>query len=296
MNDKIVLEEIERQLSRKYEEPVKISRSVPVGGGCIHHALRLETNIGDFFLKWNNSGPADIFLREAEGLAELSLAGSGSLIIPEVILSSEISKTPGFLLMEYLEPARGNMHDEISLGKGLAEIHRFKGRYFGFHHDNHCGLTLQKNTWKDGWIDFFGNNRILFLLNLLAKKGSFNRPEAAVIEKLVARLPEILPDGSEPSLIHGDLWSGNYMVTARGPALIDPAACYADREMEFGILILFGGFSENFWQGYQEAYPLPPDWKERNPVYQLYHLLNHYYLFGGGYGTQAMRIARYFAG
>jgi fructosamine-3-kinase len=115
--------------------------------------------------------------------------------------------------------------------------------------------------------------------------------EVKIYEKLLQRIPDLLPQDSQPGLIHGDLWSGNYMITKDGPALIDPASCYAEREMEFGIVTMFGGFANRFFSAYNEVYPLSPDWRERNNLYQLYHVLNHYYLFGGGYRQQALRIA-----
>ena len=111
-------------------------------------------------------------------------------------------------------------------------------------------------------------------------------------EKLVNRIPLILSHSTQSSLIHGDLWSGNYMYTANGPALIDPACYYADREMELGMMKLFGGFSSTVWGAYQEEFPLPQGWKERNRLYQLYHVLNHYLLFGVSYGQQALEIAK----
>ena len=130
------------------------------------------------------------------------------------------------------------------------------------------------------------------MVDLIRMQGGYNSATIAVFEKLVNKLPELIPEGSKPALIHGDLWSGNYMYTSAGPALIDPAACYAGREMEMGIMTMFGGFSQRFWDAYNEEYPLPPDWRERNKLYQLYHILNHYYLFGGGYGQQAVSVAR----
>jgi fructosamine-3-kinase len=113
-----------------------------------------------------------------------------------------------------------------------------------------------------------------------------------VFEKLLDRIENLLPTESVPVLIHGDLWSGNYMISEKGPALMDPAAYYAEREMEFAIMTMFGGFSQRFYDAYNEVNPLPADWLQRNSLYQLYHVLNHYYLFGGSYGTQALRIAK----
>jgi len=113
-----------------------------------------------------------------------------------------------------------------------------------------------------------------------------------IYDKLLNRISTLIPEESVPVLIHGDLWSGNYMISKNGPALIDPASYYADREMEFAIITMFGGFSRRFYDAYNEINPLPAGWKQRNSLYQLYHVLNHYYLFGGGYRAQALQIAK----
>ena len=129
-------------------------------------------------------------------------------------------------------------------------------------------------------------------MRLLRQEGRSGASELRVLERLADRLPTLLPHETVPSLIHGDLWSGNVLHTARGPALVDPACAYADREMEFGITTLFGGFSDRFFAAYEEDWPLPGGWRERNPLYQLYHLLNHFLIFGGAYGAQALSLAR----
>jgi len=167
---------------------------------------------------------------------------------------------------------------------------------FGFFHDNYCGDTTQDNSWKDNWAEFFRDNRLGFLLNLIQKDRSLSASEMDTYNKLLHKIPELLPADSQPALIHGDLWSGNYIITENGPALIDPASYYADREMEMGIMTMFGGFSSRFYDAYNHIYPLPSDWRERNQLYQLYHVLNHYYLFGGSYQSQALRIAQYYTG
>jgi fructosamine-3-kinase len=155
---------------------------------------------------------------------------------------------------------------------------------------------LQDNSWKTNWVEFFRDNRIGFLIKLIQNERPLPPSEVDVYERLMAKIPELIPSDIVPVLIHGDLWSGNYMGTSNGPALIDPASYYADREMEMGIMTMFGGFSQRFYSAYNSVNPLPPDWKSRNSIYQLYHVLNHYYLFGGSYQHQALRIAKTYIG
>lgn len=290
MNSGIALN-IATSLSAKLGQNVEIKATRSIGGGCIHSASLMETTAGDFFLKWNSQGPSDIFIREAESITELRKASQGYLAIPEVFAVKAIDETPGFLVLEFL-PAGGTQNSDEKLGKGLALIHQYTAEKFGFYHDNYCGETTQDNRWQDNWQDFFIQNRIKYLLGLIQKRRSLPVHEIKVYDRLLERIPQIIPEKSTPVLIHGDLWSGNYMNTTTGPALIDPACYYADREMEFGIVIMFGGFSGRFFDAYNEVNPLPSDWRERNLLYQLYHVLNHYFLFGGGYLSQAIGIAK----
>lgn len=278
------------KLSERFGTLVQFIRSQSVGGGCINNAVKLNTSEGEFFLKWNASAPADMFQKEAAGLIEMAQAGT-SLIIPEVIWSKAKDDTPGLILMEYLSsPGHTSGFDE-RLGRGIAQMHRKTASSFGFHHSNYCGTTVQDNAWTGGWPDFFAQRRIRNLVMQIKNTRGLVSSELAVYEKLIERMPELLAHSTQPSLIHGDLWSGNYMFTAGGPALIDPACYYADREMELGMMLLFGGFSSKVWSAYQEEFPLPEEWKGRIRLYQLYHILNHYLLFGGSYGWQAIEIA-----
>lgn len=263
-----------------------------LGGGCINNASKLETNAGDFFLKWNDNCPSDIFIQEAESLKELKKVAGDFLVIPEVFAAKPVNETPGFLVLEYLEGNNSSNHTDEKLGRGLAEIHRYSNSQFGFYHDNYCGATPQNNKWSRNWIEFFRNNRLQFLLNLIDRDRPLPVADRKLFDKLTERIGELIPGNSVPVLIHGDLWSGNYMLTNNGHALIDPASYYADREMEFSIITMFGGFSQRFFDAYNEVNSLPPDWKQRNRLYQLYHVLNHYYLFGGGYRNQAVEIAK----
>ncbi len=287
-----VIRQVEKKLAEVFNEKIRVLSTGRLGGGCINHALKLETNIGSFFLKWNDSCPTDMFRCEAGGLQALNEAANGVLVVPEVICCKAAGHSPGFLVLEYLDSGASENDADEQLGRGLAEIHRFRGVNFGFFQNNYCGVTLQNNTPSDSWPEFYRNNRLGYLLNLIEKKRGLSLVEKKIYEQLLSRIPCLLSADAIPVLIHGDLWSGNYMLTSKGPALIDPAAYYADREMEFAIITMFGGFSERFFAAYNETLPLPLDWRERNNLYQLYHILNHYYLFGGSYGQQALSVAK----
>ena len=230
---------VELSLSKVLEEPIRIITSNGIGGGCINHASKLETNCGIFFLKWNAQGKSDMFLREMEGLQELRKASKGELRVPRTYCAKEIDETPGYLVQEYLIPKNHQVEDDEALGRGLAIMHRYSSPKFGFGKDNYCGATPQKNNLKTNWAEFFGENRLRFLLDLINRGRHLSMQELETYNKLILKIPQLIPRDSEPVLIHGDLWSGNYMITAQGPALIDPAAYYADREMEFAIMTLF---------------------------------------------------------
>ena len=281
---------LEAALRRSLGDPtLRVTKAGAVGGGCIHQTARLATSAGEFFAKWNARTAPDLFLCEAEGLEALRAAGS-DLAIPQVVAASApVGGDPAFLILEYLPPAAG---DDERLGRGLAQIHRSSSARFGFPAPSYCGETRQDNGACDSWLEFYRERRLRPLLVALERAGSLPSDDRRLYERLLERLPEVLPRESQPSLIHGDLWSGNVLATARGPALVDPACAYADREMEFGITTQFGGLSSRGWAAYEEAWPLPGGWRERNPLYQLYHLLNHALLFGGHYVAEARRVAR----
>lgn len=263
----------------------------PVAGGCISHAARLETSAGLFFAKWNDGGPPDLFEREADGLREMAEAGTG-LAVPRVIAArGPQAGDPGLIVMELLEP--GPL-DAEALGRGLAELHRRRGASFGFGVHTYCGTTRQDNTPAASWAEFYAGRRLEPLLGLIESEHGLSPHDRRLYDSVIHRLPSLVAEGV-PSLIHGDLWSGNVLGSARGPALVDPACAYADREMELGMMTLFGGFSERCFAAYEEAWPLPAGWRERNGLYQLYHVLNHYLLFGGHYGPQALSLARRYA-
>ncbi len=286
-----MLEQLCNDYLSQFGKELIIQDTHSIGGGCISHGLRLVTNECEFFLKWNQHVAKDLFIKEAEGLNEMAAVENEYLKVPQALLCKEVDETPGYILMQFLTSGSSSRQDE-SLGRGLAVLHQKSANKFGFHHDNYCGSTRQPNEWTNDWVRFFGEKRILYLVNEIKKTRSLSSDEIDTYNQLVESLPELIGLEHTPSLIHGDLWSGNYMYTSSGPAIIDPATYYADREMEFSIMTMFGGFSERTWSAYQEVYPLEYGWQERVQLYQVYHILNHYYLFGGGYGKQAYSVAK----
>jgi len=237
--------------------------------------------------------PVDLFLREEESLIEMQKLNNEYIVFPKPLLAKAIDETPGYLLTDFLENGRKVNDDEL-LGRGLATLHKITYTEFGFHHDNYCGSTLQNNTFNSDWFSFYVENRIGHLVSLIKTTRNWSKTDAQITERFLHNAEKILTHHPIPSLIHGDLWSGNYICSNKGPALIDPASSYCDREFEMGMMTLFGGFSQRVYDAYNEAFPLLPDWKERNPVYQLYHVLNHFYLFGGYYKNQALEIMNHY--
>jgi protein-ribulosamine 3-kinase len=287
---------LESALARALDTPdVRIQRATSLSGGCIHEARRLVTNRGEFFAKWSDSAPSDLFVAEAEGLKALAKAGSG-LVIPKVIAAAASSSAhPGYLILEYLEPVTSSVVEEEALGRGLATVHRARADKFGFDRSTFCGSTRQDNTRSASWPEFYGTRRLAPLVATLRERG-LSPERVADYQRLIDRLPDWLLSEPSPSLIHGDLWSGNVLGTSRGPALVDPACAYADREMEFGITLLFGGLSARAFDAYEEEWPLLHGWRDRNALYRIYHLLNHAVLFGGGYEGQALELTRRYTG
>ncbi|MGE0455351.1 MAG: fructosamine kinase family protein [Vicinamibacteria bacterium] len=274
------------------DERLELHGLEPVGGGCISHAARARTSAGELFVKWNDAVPPDLFLREAEGLRALGEAGSG-LVVPRVHgATSPGAQWPALIVLEDLGPA--GPYDEEALGRGLARLHGRTDASYGFPGPSYCGTTRQDNAPGASWPEFYRDRRLRPLLALAERGPGLAGDAKRTYETLLARVAQLLAHETSPSLVHGDLWSGNVLGSARGPALVDPACAHADREYELGITTLFGGFGARFFAAYEEEWPLPHGWRERNPLYQLYHLLNHYVLFGGAYGSQALRIARRF--
>jgi len=278
--------EIETQLQSRLGERLTVSDPVQVGGGSINEAYRLKSDGQSFFVKLNSAARLDMFEAEAEGLQALHQADA--LHIPEPLVWG-VCGSKAFLAMEYLDV--GGSGSAAQLGEALAAMHRCTGEQFGWHRDNTIGSTPQSNTPDKSWLHFWSEQRLGIQLNLAFEAGA-----ARALEERGGRLIEWLPafmDGREPepSLLHGDLWSGNYAFTQQGePTIFDPAVYYGDREADIAMTELFGGFGTDFYAAYNNAWPLDSGYALRKTFYNLYHILNHYNMFGGGYLSQAQNM------
>jgi fructosamine-3-kinase len=256
------------------------------GGGCINAARILEGTDGRrFFVKTNRAGRLAMFEAEAAGLE--AIRATGTLRVPRPIASG-VSGDESWLVLEYLEmDGRGS---GAELGRRLAAMHRHTWEHFGWQRDNTIGSTPQINTPADDWIDFYRERRLAYQFALAARRGAPRR--------LLDRGERLMADMGgffvghrpAPSLLHGDLWGGNFGYSAGEPVIFDPAVYFGDREADLAMTELFGGFPADFHAAYREAWPLEAGYRVRKDLYNLYHVLNHFNLFGGGYLAQAERM------
>lgn len=284
---------MEAAIAAALARPVRVGSRRALSGGDISHVERIETDAGAFVVKSHPSPPAGFFGAEAAGLAALRASGT-SLQIPAVVAVSD--DEPAFLVLEDLGTGGPSGGFDEALGRGLAELHRRGADRFGFERQTFCGTTSQPNPWTDRWVDFYREARLGHQLDLARRSGQLSSSEGRSVGRLLERLDALIDEPAEgPALIHGDLWSGNLHVSSEGaPSLIDPSASFSHREAELGMMRLFGGFGARVYEAYDEAFPLDAGWRERNPLYRLYHLLNHLNLFGGGYRSQVMAVVRRF--
>ncbi len=263
----------------------RIERTTPVAGGCIHRCLLLEGGGRRYFAKTNARSELDNFAAEADGLAALSAAGAR---VPVPLCHGQAGEQ-AFLVLEHLE-LRGN-GDYAALGRSLARVHSIRGEAFGWRRDNYIGRTPQINRCSQSWIEFWREARLGPQLHL-ARKNSLGKGLLGKGEQLAEALPRLLSQHApRASLLHGDLWNGNAGFLAGGtPVLFDPAVYWGDREADLAMTELFGGFPQAFYSAYAEAAPLDQGYAVRKTLYNLYHVLNHANLFGGGYAAQAERM------
>lgn len=275
--------------------------AVPVGGGSISAAHRVETPGGGVFVKHHPAAPAGFFPAEARGLAALGEAAGEALRVPRVLgvfdaAAEGADGEPSWIALEWLEPAPRGAGFGERLGRGVAALHAplGGGGAWGGGEDNFIGRLPQENAACATWAAFWRERRLEPQLRRARDAGRLPG-RAADWERLFARLDDVLAPAEEegPSLLHGDLWSGNVLCTLPdgAPALVDPAACRGHREADLAMADLFGGFDARFHAAYREARPLLPGYpRSRRPVLQLFYLLVHVNLFGGGYVGQTAAV------
>ncbi len=268
--------------------PCELDAGHAAGGGCINRAQVLRCRNGRrFFAKFNAADRLSMFEAEAEGLDEL--LASGAIRCPRPICSG-VSGGEAWLVLEYLE--LGSRGSGAELGRRLAALHRHTAERFGWRRDNTIGSTPQANTQSADWIAFWREQRLGFQYRLAARNGA-PRSLAQRGERLMAGLDGLFAGyRPAPSLLHGDLWGGNYGYAQGEPVLFDPAVYYGDREADLAMTELFGGFPADFQAAYREAWPMDAGYAVRKTLYNLYHVLNHYNLFGGGYLGQAEHMTQ----
>ncbi|HEB94622.1 MAG TPA: fructosamine kinase family protein [Gammaproteobacteria bacterium] len=275
---------IGRHIGKATGQAFTVHDTQTVGGGCINSAYTLSDTSRTFFVKLNHASRLDMFEAEAAGLNNILRSHSIHAPAP---LCQGIAADEAYLVLEYL-PLGGRPNGR-PLGRELARMHRSQRDHFGWYRDNTIGTTPQINTDEDDWARFWQRHRLAYQLQLAARNGAHIDPQG---EQLLMRVPEFFSDyRPRPSLLHGDLWSGNVAFTETGqPVVFDPAVYYGDRETDLAMSELFGGFSPDFYAAYKEVWPLDPGYTTRKTLYNLYHILNHFNLFGGGYLEQARRM------
>jgi fructosamine-3-kinase len=280
---------IAERISEVTGEPFKIANRRAVGGGCINQSTSITDGKRTYFVKVNDASESEMFAAEAEGVREMW--ETQTIRVPKPVCWGTADSS-AYIVFDWLElGGRGGSQVWEQMGRQLAAMHRHSGRgQFGWHRNNTIGATPQINTWMSDWAKFFAEYRIRYQLDLARQKGG----NFSGGDRLVKKIPELLADRDpQPSLIHGDLWSGNAAVTADGePVILDPATYYGDREADIAMTELFGGFPSAFYRGYNEAWALDEGYQRRKTLYNLYHVINHFNLFGGGYGSQAERMIR----
>lgn len=293
-----LFEALTRRIRELWGPSTSLVRAEPVSGGDIHEAARIVLSDGrTLFVKYNPEPLPGLFEVEERGLA--LLRSTQTVRVPEVYAAAEATeKHPAFLLMEWIEPGGSSPDTLRAFGRGLAHLHRHSGEFYGLDHDNYIGSLPQPNTPTRSWVEFYRERRLGVQMELAGERGRLPAKRRERLERLRERLEEFIDESHvKPSLLHGDLWGGNYLISSEGEAvLIDPAVYYGDREVELAFTELFGGFPPEFYEGYREVWPLDPGYEERKPLYQLYPLLVHLNLFGEGYGGRVDRVLRHYVG
>lgn len=280
--------DIAAQISTSIDTSFSVDKISSINGGCINQTYCIKDEKHSFFVKLNEMKNLQMFEAEATGLQEIK--DSHTLQVPTPVCWGK-NENNAWLVLEYIEMDNTSKSGSEALGIGLAEMHRISIKKFGWVRNNTIGSTPQINKFSFDWTQFWRKYRLGYQLQL-AETNGYTGKLLNLGYLLMAELDTFFPEIPQAaSLLHGDLWSGNYSYDLAGcPVLYDPAVYYGDRETDIAMTELFGGFSTTFYAAYSEAYPLDPCYKTRKTLYNLYHILNHLNLFGGSYLHQAKHM------
>ena len=292
MIDETLQKQLGAALSEQLKVKIHLNDAKSVHGGDINETFRIATNEGYFFVKMNDAKRfPDMFAQEYGGLLELRAAGA--LPAPKP-LAYGVAGGKAYLLMEFLQKGQAVPEFWEDFARGLARQHRVSRPHFGYPGSNYMGSIKQFNTPYSSWPVFYAFNRLLPLIRMAYDQQIVDRQMVQQVEALCRQLPQLFPE-EKPALLHGDLWSGNFMVGSNGKACVfDPAVHFAHREMDLAMTRLFGGFDTRFYYAYQEAFPLAPGWQQRIGICQLYPLMVHLLLFGGSYYNSIREVLQSF--
>ncbi len=273
---------LEDDLGRVGGRPFRIEGSRPQSGGCINRAWLIEGSRQTYFVKCNEAAALGMF--EAEAAALEALRAAEAIRVPAPVASGAAGRY-SYLVLEALPLGGPKVGSWEAMGRQLADLHRHCAEHHGWQRDNVIGSTPQENGWLPDWAAFFRERRLRPQIER-ARANSYRLPGA---DQLLERVEALLEGHSPaPSLLHGDLWSGNAGFLDDGtPVIFDPATYYGDRETDLAFSEFFGGFPAEFYRAYHSAWPFPPGFEERKTLYNLYHVLNHANLFGSSYARQA---------
>jgi len=278
---------ITRHIEQSSGLDFSVKQQQSVGGGSINDAFVLTGENGaQYFVKTNTAGLKAMFEAEACGLR--AMASSKTIRVPEPLCFGD-DQVQSYIVMEYLDMT--GRADQAILGERLAAMHRVTADRFGWEINNTIGDTHQPNAWKDDWLAFWREQRLGFQLQLAAKNG-YGGELQTFGERLLVEMPKLFTGHDvQPSMLHGDLWGGNVAGLKDGtPVIFDPAFYYGDREADLAMTYVFGGFGPDFYASYQNAYPLDDGFAVRKTFYNIYHIINHLNMFGGGYHGQAIHM------
>lgn len=287
------MKQIIQKALHKAEDFSAVTFVKPVHGGSINESFFVETGHGRYFIKYHTNAPKDFFKAEARGL-EL-IRNTNSVKVPDVLAYSD-EKQQAFLLMEWLE-GKSRHHTVWTLGDKTAKFHQTISNQHGFPEDTFIGSLPQSNGLYSSWLEYYREKRLKTQLDLGIRQHSITGKRRGKLEKLLSGLGQWIPEYTDASFLHGDLWAGNWLAAENGePYVIDPSFLYGDRHFDLAFTELFGGFSNEFYQAYQDRFPLADNYEEMKPLYQLYYLLVHLNLFGEAYGSHVDEILKRYAG